>query len=244
MANRAHGIDISRWNWTYTPTASPPRPVDFVIQRLGYGMVKDDRTKELAPAVLQTAVRGAYWYVSSAASWIDQCDLFLQLMAGKYDFFAWDVEKAYNGASVADGAVPGMEYLLKQSGKPGLFYTGPDMWGTWLKPFQQDLLAYDMWVAHYWWKPDPSKEPNYWTVRGADTMKRNWKFWQYDPNGQGGRGYEYGVHSKGLDLNVFNGSVEDLWKWAKPDENPEPLPTLACPTCAAPMPPGWSYNNV
>ncbi len=237
--NRAHGIDISSWESYYKRAEKPPRPVDFAIIRTSYGMMTDSKLKEMEPAVLQAPVRGAYHYVSSAAPWKDQADLFLRLMAGKYDFWAWDVEKSYNGQSIINNVVTAMEYLLQQTGKPGLLYTNPDMWGTWFAPIQKDLLKYELWVAHYWWIPNPEGTPNYFKVNGASTMRRDWRIWQYDPNGQGGRGREYGVGSAGLDLNVYNGSLEDMMKWL----HPLPLPPLECPNCGYPLDrKHWSYT--
>jgi GH25 family lysozyme M1 (1,4-beta-N-acetylmuramidase) len=226
--DRAHGIDISKWQSFYRPATNPPRPVDFVIQRLSYGLIRDQGLAVLTPPVMQAAIKGAYHYVSSAVDWKSQADLFLQLMDDKYDFWAWDVEKAYNSDGIVKGVVPAMEYLLDKTGKPGLLYTNPDMWGTWYKSIQAQLLKYDLWIAHYWWIPNPEKEPNYWTVGGASTMRRDWRFWQYDMKGMGNRGKEFGVGSYGLDLNVFNGTVDDLWKWARPGQPPAPR---ICPTC-------------
>jgi len=221
---RAHGADISKHNTSYSHPANPPRPVDFVIQRLSYGMNRDEALSVLTPPVLAEKIKGAYYYPSSAAPWKDQCDLFLSLMNGRYNFWAYDPEKGYNGKSLVDMVVPSMEYLLKYAGKPGLLYTNPDMWGTWFLPIQKDLLVYDLWVAHYWWFPNPAWTPNYFNVRGASTMRRDWKFWQYDPNGQGGQGRAYGVGSAGCDLNVFNGTVDDLQKFANASVSPAPVP--------------------
>jgi GH25 family lysozyme M1 (1,4-beta-N-acetylmuramidase) len=241
--SRVHGIDISSWQTSYTHPTNPPRPVDFVIQRLGYGLNKDEKLKEMTPPTLAEAIKGAYHYPSSAAPWKDQCDFFLERMNGKYDFWAWDPEKDYNGQSLVDGVVPALEYLLKYSGRKGLLYTNPDMWGTWFLPIQQDLLVYDLWVAHYWWTPDPEGIPNYFKVPGGENMRRDWRFWQYDRNGQNGRGKEYGVGSFGLDLDVFNGTIQDLRAWIGITAPPIPTHPAICPTCGqnwpqeAPQPP-------
>ena len=94
---RAIGIDISKWDTYYTPK----QPVDFVIQRLSYGLMKDERIVELTPPTLAAPVKGAYHYYSSGSPWQSQMDFFLGLAVDKYDFLALDVEKGYNSGSSA-----------------------------------------------------------------------------------------------------------------------------------------------
>lgn len=189
----------------------------------------------MQPGVLKAGVTGAFHYLSSAVNWKPQADFFIGLMAGKYNVFAWDVEKSYNTNSgiFINGILPAIEYIAKTTKKAGLFYMNPDIWGTWYKPIQEQIINFlartdiniGLWIAHYWYTPDPNAQPNYWTVSGAENMPRNWKIWQYDCNGQGGLGHQYGVGSAGLDLNVFNGTVDDLHKWVGNVPQPAPTPT-------------------
>jgi hypothetical protein len=243
---RATGIDISKWQGAYLPTKTPPQPVDFVIQRLSYCMTKDEKIKELSTPALQAPMTGAYHYPSSGAGWKDQCDFFLSLMNNVYDFWAWDVEKLFNtnSSGFIGGIVPALKYLSDHSGKPGLLYVNPDVWGTWFQPIQAELLdvfkpypglpPIDLWVSHYWTKltdRKPEATPNYWTVRGAENMPHDWRFWQYDDKGMVNRGKEFGVQSFGLDIDVFNGTVDDLWKWAHPASEQSAPATKPCPMC-------------
>ncbi len=247
---RAHGIDLSYWQTSLTQAANPPRPVDFVIQKLTEAVYKDAAYETLKQQIQWIPVRGGYHYLTGPArgSWKSQADIFLAYLTDDYHFWALDAEKMNNYAlqlpqavsprrapgpngvpalSVLDKPAAGfvesvllfMEYVSKNTSRPGLLYTNPDMWGTWLAPYQSDLARYDLWVSHYWYKPDPQAAPNYYQVRGAESMRRDWRFWQYDKNGQGGQGKEYGVQSKGLDLNVFNGTVEELQAWARVSTN-------------------------
>jgi GH25 family lysozyme M1 (1,4-beta-N-acetylmuramidase) len=215
---RAYGIDISKWQEYYRPTASPPRPVDFAIQRTSYGLKRDERLIQMFPATIP--VKGAYHYYSSAVEWKPQCDLFISLLK-PYDFWAWDVEKGYNSqsSSFVWGVVRAMEYLTEQTGKPGLLYVNPDTWNTWLIPVQSDLRKYDLWVAQYLLGRVATNP------KLPTTMRADWRFWQYDDKGGGNKGREYGVLSYGLDLDVFNGSIEELRAWAIP------APARICPTC-------------
>jgi GH25 family lysozyme M1 (1,4-beta-N-acetylmuramidase) len=200
---RANGIDISKWDTYYTPK----QPVDFVIQRLSYGLMKDERIVELTPPTLAAPVKGAYHYYSSGSPWKSQMDFFLGLANGRYDFLCLDVEKSYNSASSAfiSGVADSLAYLAAQ--KPVVLYVNPDTWGTWLLPVQNQLLKFDIWLAQYYFVRTASNP----TV--PKSMTQGWKFWQWSDIGPGAA---YGVGSKSLDLNVFNGTANDLQAWAHP----------------------------
>lgn len=243
---RAHGIDISKHDRFYRPVPNPPRPVDFIIQRLSYvgyvsrQLVRDEAFDILSPEVLKAPVKGAYHYAASEMLWRPQADFFIDLMDGKYDFWNWDVEKMNNTNTTEfiDGIIPALEYLYGVTKKPGLYYLNPDMWNTWLKPIQNDIInllkrtdiKIGMWVAHYWNKPNPDAAPNYFTIGGCANMPRNWKIWQYAADALAPYGHEYGTGAESIDLNVFNGTVEELHNYFLIPTPPPSHPEI-CPTC-------------
>lgn len=236
---RAHGIDISHWQLYYHKQVAPPRPVDFVIQKLSEGIFIDTYYQALKGMIKDVPVKGGYHYFRGQWPWKQQMDVFLNALEG-YDFWALDVEKTvnYSGAPVLNRPYPGfiesvplaLAYLKSNCKLPGLLYTGAGMWMDWLLPIQKELLKYDLWVAHYWHFPVSNGQANYYEIKGAENMRKDWKFWQYDPQGMGGRGREFGVQSAGLDLDVFNGDVNELDKWA------HPVPPKRCPTCGQVIP--------
>ena len=69
------------------------------------------------------------------------------------------------------------------------------------------LAAYPLWIAHYTKDPaiDPSR-PSWWP----------WKFYQYTSSGA-----VKGIVGR-VDLNVYNGTVEELRAWAGIAEPPVP----------------------
>ncbi len=232
--NRAHGIDISHWQGFYHHQENPPLPVDFVIQKLTEGIYRDPSYSTLKKDIQVVPIRGGYHYFRGQWNWKQQMDVFLSQLEG-YHFWALDVEKRYNysgpmvnGLSPLNQPYPGfieslplaLEYMGKHTNIPGLIYVGPGTWIDWLKPIHSELLNYDLWVPHYWYKPNPEGTPNYFTIRGAGNMRRDWRFWQYTDKGMNNRGKEFGVNSFGLDLNVFNGSVEDLKVWVFSQKTP------------------------
>ena len=232
---RALGFDLSSWQISYTPPFIPV--VDFAIQRTSYGLIEDTCLQSMQPGILKAPVKGAFHYLSSAINWKPQADFFIGLMGGKYDFFGWDAEKGYNAPTgiFINGILPAIEYICKTTGKPGLLYTNPDMWSSWYLPIQQQLINFlartditvGVWIAHYWNKPNPQAQANYWTVNKlTENMPQNWKFWQYEQTNQV---QQYGINAEasGLDLDVFDGSAADLATWAKqttPVPGPAPAP--------------------
>jgi uncharacterized protein YraI len=229
---RATGIDISKWDGYYTPVSNPPQPVNFVIQRLSYGyygsLYRDEKIDILTPPVLATPVKGAYHYVDSNRDWKTQADFFIGLMNNQYDFWAWDIEKIGNANTTAfiGGVVPALQYLYTTTGKPGLLYINPDTWATWLYPVQNDInalfinKAISLWLAHYWYVPNPEGMPNYYNNNGCANMTRDWRFWQYAADETSTNGQAYGVGSASIDGDVFNGDVTALTAWAKPGTAP------------------------
>jgi uncharacterized protein YraI len=242
---RATGIDISQHNGVYTIMPNPPTLVNFVIQRLSYvgsaslQLTKDGGIETLTPPVLVSPLKGAYHYVASFMDWKPQSDFFIGLMNGQYDFWAWDVEKTFNANTTAfiNGIIPALEYNYNVTKKPGLLYMNPDMWTSWLQPIQNDILALlartdvriGSWIAHYRTNPNPEAESTYWKISGCGNMPRNWTFLQYAADSTSPLGHEYGVGSKSIDLDVFNGDVDKLSAWVKqtsvtPPPPPPPIP--------------------
>lgn len=241
--NLVLGVDISSGDGIYTPSLNPPFKVNFVIQKLSYAgwdtgkLVTDSKKEANSSVVLSFSINGAYHYVGDKASWKSQADYFIDLMDGKYDFWAWDVEKRGNtySESFVQGVIPAIRYIYAQTKKPGLLYLNPDIWGTWYNyaGIQDNIvelitasdIKIGLWVAYYKDIRKPDENPEYWKVNsGTTNMPREWIFWQYDDKGMGNKGKEFGVQSYSLDLNVFNGTLAQLTEWVKPLEvTPPPV---------------------
>lgn len=105
--------------------------------------------------------------------------------------------------------------LDQLAGRPGIFYSNPATLLS-LKPIPDWLLAHPLWVAHY-----GVNAPN--PVSWA-----RWTFWQFTDRLDG---IAYGMESKQLDGNYFNGTLDELRAWAgvdkpQPAPQPEPPPVL------------------
>lgn len=113
-----------------------------------------------------------------------------------------------NGVAMRSILKEWLGYFAVFVGKP-VIYTSPGFWSSY---GSKDLgwLDCDLWIAHY-------------TTNAAPTIPPPWTkyaLWQYTDKGNGAT---YGVESAQIDLNYFNGTLEDLKKWCGITPPPPPL---------------------
>lgn len=222
---RAHGIDISKWQVSFDPTVNPD-DIHFVVMRAGYGIFPDPIFDKLHDSIQPIEVRGIYHYFRSEWDWKSQADFFLTLVENKgFHFYALDIETGDNVRSrtFAQGAEQWLKYVAEKSGKPVILYTNPAVYNGWLKPYGNWMTQYPLWLAQYWLQPDRNKKP------GLPTGVTDWKIWQYSADGNF-KGKEYGVGSRHIDLDVFNGTVEELHQWVGLDTAAVTTPAATPPT--------------
>jgi len=83
-----------------------------------------------------------------------------------------------------------------------MIYTSPGFWRAYgnnktTKKPDSYWSIYPLWIAHYGVKDPLIPAP--W---------QTWTFWQYTNAGDGSK---FGAESKGIDLNLFNGSIDELY---------------------------------
>lgn len=226
---RATGIDISKYDTSYYPLPTAPQ---FVIQRASYGMNKDEKYDVLLPGVLATARRGAYHYLSSGAPWKEQADRFLSISADSHQFYVCDFEAAFNNVNktYAAYAVEFIKYVRAKTGKRTMLYTTSYLYRDWiLKYYPADAPLIDFWVAQY-----PLIMPNPQTANPAMlSSRKEWTFWQYSPGEKNSEGAANGVGRRGCDVNVFNGTLEELDIWIGSVIPPVVEPPVAVQTPSA-----------
>lgn len=227
---RVVGIDVSKYQGTFDPDLAT-KPIDFVTQRASYGLVKDERFKIIYQGVQKIECRSAYHYYSTGSPWQDQADFFLNLTYGKgFKGLKVDFEHGYNNLNAyhARCLKEMLDYLKGQVPyKKILGYSGTYVYRDDLKPYA-DFFEYDWWFARFPWIPKPQT--------GAPKMptglSRPWTEWQYTKTGKGS---DYGCnsshdsqYSQYVDLNVFNGIVEEVGEYYNlsvgPPTPPPPVP--------------------
>jgi GH25 family lysozyme M1 (1,4-beta-N-acetylmuramidase) len=156
--------------------------------------------------------------------WKEQADFFIETVKDKdFQFFALDIEEGPNPKKNIGGSrnlfsnadVGNMEkwinHVKEQTGKPVVLYTRALILRDQLIPKGgENLKGMDLWIAWYADNVDrendnPFKE---YSIPGVT----NWHFWQYSAD-KNQKGADYGVKSSGIDLDVFNGSIDDMKAW-------------------------------
>ena len=174
----------------------------FTIVRAGQGSYKDICFDISWKAAKEAGLpRGAYWFYDSRVTPKVQAGKWASVLGadrGELPLFC-DFEDRYGGAygswkhwydfiEMVKVAMPDKEIII---------YTGPYYWQE--KTVQAGIpiqslnyfKQYKLWIAHYGVTSPLVPKP--W-----DT----WTFWQYTDNGIGA---DYGVQSRNIDLNYFNG---------------------------------------
>ncbi len=265
MAN-VIGPDVS----FYQDDPETPQGIDFVKMRAsaGYAIIRagqntwvdSDFKINWREAKLAGLPRGSYWFYDSRTEPKRQAELWVQQFGGDFGelpLFA-DFEESYMGPY--KGWKNWYTFLerLKQliNGREIAIYTAYYYWrdnapnattqATNLEYFRQ----YPLWIAHY-----GAVEP----MIPLPWKKGEWLFWQYTETGDGNL---FGVESKGIDLNYFNGDQTALQVRFNltdapppPPPPPDPLPDEDTPTgikylvTASPSlkvreGPGTTYNSI
>lgn len=231
--DRAHGIDISKYDLTFDPSKAVNQ-LDFVVQRASYRTTKDEGFDTLNPGVQQVPIRLAYHYLNSGTPWKSQADLFLSVVNGKnFHAYVCDFEMTANTLTTAFAkeAWDFVKYVAIQTGKRCLIYTNKYHYQDYLVPSQNiyniNWNIADLWIAQY---PDNTPPIDTNVNSGNPEMPvgrtSGWSMWQYTSKGNG---LEYGTgRATACDLDVFNGSVDDMKTWLGIN-TPTPPPTRPNP---------------
>lgn len=228
MADRVIGTDVS----FYQDDPQTPNGIDFTkmrqngaafaIIRAGQNLWIDrDFKVNWREARAAGIPRGSYWFYDSRADPKKQADLWVSLFNGDTgELPLWaDFEDNYNGNFKGWKHWYNFIERLKEllPGKEIGVYTAYYYWlentvsagipNASLNYFKQ----YPLWVANYGVATPLVPKP--WTT---------WTLWQFTDNGDG---FPYGVESKNIDLNYFNGDIEDFYQRFGISHIPIPNPT-------------------
>lgn len=206
--SRIDGIDISKWQGDIE-WGKIPSQVRFIIAKASQYNWADSKFHKNWPEIKENGfIRGAYHLIHLDADIQEQVDFYLDLVPfeqGDLPPFL-DVKTSKIDAVEPERAHAGiLEWLQtveqRIGGKPILYISPRGV--RHLDGHTEGLNEYGLWDVHYIdpYEDAADREPNL-----PETFIE-WVFWQYTSSGPG---KEWGMESNGLDLDYFNGNLEQL----------------------------------
>lgn len=238
------GIDASRWDLRIDWRQVRAGGAAFAILKASQGRAaRDPRFEQhLRDAGDAGLICGAYHWCDPLHNDKEQAANFLDAIAGKpVAFAAVDVEQYWQDwmewqrrsvtrkippLRISQSALNTAVEIKARSGLPVLIYTRASFVRDYAEPMLAWLADFDLWLAHY---PYGSARVSCsWEQLAAQLPRlktplmpagcREWRFWQFSAE----KFILPGAPSP-LDLNFFNGNLEQLKKWCRID--PPGVPT-------------------
>lgn len=219
------GMDVSYYEPTIDWAAVKRAGIDFAFIRAtdGTGFV-DPRFREYWAAARQHGIlRGAYQFFRPAQDPIAQADLLLaQIGTIEPGDLPPVIDVEVNGglepAQVTASVRAWIDRVQPKIGRPPIIYAGLYSWHD--LTGSADMTQSPLWVAQYTTRPCPNI-PLPW---------QRWTFWQYASTGS-----VDGIPGMTLDVNVFDGTHDDLVAFANGTAPP--------PTCGTIPPEGGEIDD-
>jgi lysozyme len=206
MSDKILGIDVSHWqgkvDWHIVASS-----VKFAFMKATEGATYTDSCfhsnwQEAGEAEI---LRGAYHYYRPNLDPINQAEHFIDVVGKDSELpHVLDLEEREGIPPL--GKLPAdvkrfLGRVEQLTARKPMIYTSPSFWNEHMGGTDW-ASEYDLWIAHYTNSPEP-KVPPAW---------HQWLFWQYTNKGQGS---SFGVESQSVDLDWFNGSLDELYSYAK-----------------------------
>lgn len=204
--NKVFGIDVSTYqeeiDWQQVNTINDQFPVDFVFIRatMGEKSVDDKFSRNWSKIENRAMLRGAYHYFRPNENSVKQAKNFIrQVKLHPGDLPpVLDIEEHPRQQSM-DSLKIGLKRWLDEveahyKVKP-ILYSGDKFYSDFL---EREFSHYTLWIANY----------NFW----IESPKQHWTFWQFSE-----KGTVTGIRGN-VDLNIYNGKIEELEKLLLPFE--------------------------
>lgn len=227
-ANTVKGVDVSYYQGSIDWSQAKGAGVKFAIARVSDGTTFED--PKFAPnwsgMKAQGIIRGVYQFFRPGQDPIKQADLLVDTIT-KLGTQPTDLPPVMDIESVDGQSTSTIRANMKKwldrveqrVGRKPIIYTAAFMSGT----IGTGWTAYPLWVANY--GVSCPTMPSDWT---------KWKFWQ-----SGSTGKVAGI-SGNVDMDVWNGTLQELIDWADP---PKPNPPPPDDAGAPPPPPPTSTGT-
>lgn len=239
------GVDVSHWQTSVDWTVLKQNGVEFGIIKASQGdYYLDPHCKiHLKNAQEAGVIPGLYHWCDPIVRSDAQCVAFLKASKDlEFHFVALDVEQQWaDWAEWKKGKIKKLVspdkisscahemaiYLKERLQKPVLIYTRTSFINQYAKPALAWLNQYPLWLAYYPYKQTRVKtdwdtfKSDYKPTNKAPVLPKgceNWMFWQFT----GDKFVLPGV-TTALDINYYNGTIEDMKTWVGILPEPEPV---------------------
>lgn len=214
------GIDVSRWQSTIDWDQVATDGVKYAIIRVANGTSALDQEfiANWTNAKRVGILRGSYQYFRPAQDPIAQAQHFVNALREQGDIGELppviDVEETDNESPsvIRNGVRAWIDYVEAELNVRPMIYSGRYFWGPNVCGGDLNTCSsfaqYPLWHPQYGNNPvDPPQNVNGRTCPNISDTWQRWDFWQY---GSQGRIAGIGNRQSNVDMNVFNGTYEDL----------------------------------
>jgi GH25 family lysozyme M1 (1,4-beta-N-acetylmuramidase)/uncharacterized protein YraI len=205
------GVDVSKWNGNWNAEKAKQAGATFVFVKSSQSTYTDPQfLANWQKAKDAGLLRGAYHYLDYTKPAIDQANYMADLLAtdpGELPpVIDYEQRISDNNPTTALGylrsflnrLVERTELFDDAKIKVPMIYTGWGFWGEYGEVTNKEYwLRFPLWVAHYTTSSSPLL-PTIWPM---------WNFWQFTGKGPG---EVYGSESLSIDMNRFNGTLNEL----------------------------------
>jgi lysozyme len=209
------GIDISKWDGNWDAAKAKQGGATFVFIKASQATFTDPQfLVNWQKAKDARLLRGAYHYLDYTKSGIDQANYFADLLKNDPGelppVIDYELRRTDNNPSAALGFLrDSLDQLSKRSElfadstfKRPMIYTNPGFWTEYGDQTKADYwIQFPLWVAHWITSMTPIVPPP-WTM---------WQFWQFSAKGPG---EAFGSESLTMDMNRFNGTLNELMEFS------------------------------
>jgi len=199
------GIDISKWNGAWNAEKAKSAGASFVFIKASQAAYMDPRfLANWKIAKDAKLLQGAYHYMDYTRPVRESANFYATILSNYPGDLppVVDYEQARNDNNAAAARAYLREFLevLRSRGHKPIIYTSSGFWNKYGDK-NSYWTEFPLWLAQYTTATKPAV-PLPWT---------KWVFWQYSSTGKGAT---YGAEGYNVDLNRFNGTLEDLVKFA------------------------------
>lgn len=200
------GIDISKWNGNWDASKAKTAGAQFVFVKASQSCFSDPRfTENWKSARDAGLLRGAYHFLDYTKPALDQAKYFASILKDDpgelpavVDF---EQPRDDNNVNIPKSYLRQFVEYLQSSGNSPIIYTSPSFWKTY-GDSSTYWYQFPLWIANYTLAAAPIVPPPW----------LSWEFWQFSKKGPG---QLFGSEAQDVDINRFNGSLEELYILAR-----------------------------